>query len=480
MFKTKKKTTSGLTMKHKIGYALGDAGGCMTFAMMDGIFGMYCTDALGIDPAIFATLLLIWNVWDFINDPIMGILMDRSFSANKNPRGKFRPWLLRSAPLICISFIALFTVPAFFDGIALLAVLFCCKLLYEAAYTMFNIPMGSLLSAMADNEYERTSLSSARGIGSGIGNALPLGLVPVIAKQFGETNPTGYSIGASVCALIGFALCLGHYFLTEERNVNINTDNADAQVIKIKDIVNTFKVNRPFLALCMHGFFFCMVQALGQTFNFYLYKHVYGGMDLTSLSMVVSMPVMFICYIFAPMIAKKTGIIKFIRYALVGGTVIHVLLFIAHMITPVNVYVHMIVSNFALSLASMSIYMQWGFVGEAIDYNEMITGKRAEGSIYGIFNLFRRIGKTFSASLGMFMLSWFGYNAPAYDAGEAISDTTIFGIKLLSVLLPGILIIGSWVAFKFVWNLNDDTKAKITAFKQAQKKENAYDEALEN
>lgn len=475
MIKTKKKATSGLTMKHKIGYALGDAGGCMTFAIMDGIFAMYCTDALGIDPALFGTLLLIWNIWDFVNDPIMGILMDRAFAKSSNKRGKFRPWLLRSAPLICISFIALFVVPSFFDGVALLAVLFACKLLYEAAYTMFNIPMGSLLSAMADNEYERTSLSSARGIGSGIGNALPLGLVPVIVKMYGENNTTGYAIGASVCAIIGFALCLGHYFFTEERNVNTQADNSDAQVIKLGDIVNTFKVNRPFLALCMHGFFFCMVQALGQTFNVYLYKHLYGGVDLTSMSMVVSMPVMFICYIFAPMIAKKTGIMKFIRLALVGGTLIHVFLFIAHMIMPVNVYVHMIVSNLGLSLASMSIYMQWGFVGEAIDYNEMITGKRAEGSIYGIFNLFRRIGKTFSASLGMFMLSWFGYNKDV----EIISDTTIFGIKLLSVLLPGILIIGSWIAFRFVWNLNDETKAKITEFKQAQK-ENCVSEAVEN
>ena len=465
MTKTKKKPSSGLSFKHKFGYALGDAGGCMTFAIMDGIFAMYCTDALGIDADLFATLLLIWNIWDFVNDPIMGIIMDRAFVKSKNPDGKFRPWLLRSAPLVAVTFIALFTVPSFFDGVALLAVLFICKLLYEAAYTMFNIPMGSLLSAMADNEYERTSLSSARGIGSGLGNALPLGLVPFIIKSYGEGDTRGYIIGVSICAGIGFVLCLGHYLFTEERTIRTNNDNTDAQVVHISDIIRIFKVNRPFLALCMHGFFFCMVQSLGNVFNLYLYTHLYGGIDLSSISMAVSMPVMFICYIFAPMIAKKTGIMKFIRYALVAGTVIHVLLFIAHVIMPVNVYVHMVVSNLGLGIASMSIYMQWGFVGEAIDYNEMITGKRAEGSIYGIFNLFRRIGKAFSQSLGLYMLSWFGYNSKA----EVQSDTTIFGIKLLSVLLPGILIIGSFIAFTFVWNLTDETKRQITDFKTWQK-----------
>lgn len=465
MLKTKKKTSSsGLTLKHKFGYGLGDAGGCMTFALMDGIFGMYCTDALGIDPTLFGILLLIWNIWDFLNDPIMGALMDKSFAKSQNSNGKFRPWLLRSAPLVCITFIALFVVPSFFQGIGLICVLFACKILYEGSYTMFNIPMGSLLSAMADNDHERASLSSARGIGSGVGNMFPIAIVTLIVNAYGNTSPIGYAIGASIFAIVGFVLCLGHYALTEERFNNTLSDT-EAQNVKMTDILNVFKVNRPFLALCIHGLFFCMVQALGNTFNFYLYEHVYGGLDLATQGMVVSMPIMLITYIFGPKIAKKLGLVRFIRYALIVGSVIHILLFAAHAVVHVNPYVHMIISNFALGLASMSVYMQWGLVGEAIDYNEMITGKRTEGSIYGTFNLFRRIGKTFSASLGMFMLSWFGYNGKL----EVQSDVTVFGIKLLSVLLPGLLILGSWVAFKYIWNMTDETRTRLAEFKAAQK-----------
>ena len=464
MLKLEKKTsTGGLSLKHKIGYGLGDAGGCMTFALMDGIFGMYCTDALGLNPSLFGILLLVWNIWDFLNDPIMGALMDRFFAKNQNPKGKFRPWILRSAPLVCVTFIAMFIVPSFFQGIGLVCVLFACKILYEGSYTMFNIPMGSLLSGMADNDHERASLSSARGIGSGVGNALPVAIVPLIVKAYGNTNPIGYGIGASIFAVVGFVLCLGHYALTEERFQSTSSDS-EAQSVKMTDILHVFKVNRPFLALCMHGLFFCMVQALGNTFNFYLYEHVYGGLDLATQGMIVSMPIMMLTYIFGPKIAKKLGLARFIRYALVIGSVIYIALFAVHAAVFVNPYVHMIISNFALGLASMSVYMQWGLVGEAIDYNEMITGKRTEGSIYGTFNLFRRIGKTFSASLGMFMLSWFGYDGSL----KVQSDTTVFGIKLLSVLLPGVLILGSWAAFKFVWNMNDETRARLAEFK-AQK-----------
>ena len=108
---------------NKIGYGLGDAGGVMTFALMSSTFSMYCTDALGISPTTIAMLLLIWNIWDFINDPLMGAYIDKSFAKNKNnPNGKFRPWLLRATPLLCITFIALWSVPSFFEGITRLCI----------------------------------------------------------------------------------------------------------------------------------------------------------------------------------------------------------------------------------------------------------------------------------------------------------------------------------------------------------------------
>ena len=106
--------------------------------------------------------------------------------------------------------------------------------------------------------------------------------------------------------------------------------------------------------------------------------------------------------------------------------------------------------------------MQWGLVGEAIDYNEMITGKRTEGSIYGTFNLSRRVGQTIATSGALVLLGLFGYDEAL---GTAQSITTIFGIKTLCILLPGIIILGSWAAFKFVWNMSKETRQKLHEFK---------------
>lgn len=463
--KTKEKT-SGLSLKHKIGYGLGDAGGCMTFAIMGSTFSMYCTDALGIDTGVLAVLLAIWNVWDFINDPLMGAFMDKAFAKKHNPKGKFRPWLLRSAPLVCVSFIALWSVPSLFQGVSLICVLFGLKILYEGTYTMFNIPMGSLLSAMADNDKERATLSSARGFGSAVGNAVPVMLMPLLIEKFGKTESAGYAIGAAICAFIGLAMSLGHYAMTEERTAPVS-ESKQQDNIKLTDIINVFRVNKPFLALCIHGLCICTMQYVSNTLTNYLFSIIYDDLTLITYGSIISAPFMMVTLLGGPYFAKKFGLEKFIRFGLLMGSAIYIGLFALHMVTDVNPYVHIIVSNSAMGLASMSIYMQWGLVSEAIDYNEMITGKRTEGSIYGTFNLSRRVGQTIGNSSAVLMLGWIGY-----DANITVqSATTVAGIKVLCVLLPGIFVLGSWAAFKFLWNMSPETRQKIDDFKKAQKEQ---------
>ena len=114
---------SGLTWKHKIGYGLGDFGGCMTFALMGSYVTRYYVNVLKVDTVILATLQLIWNVWDAVNDPMMGALMDKLYAKKAHPQGKFRPWLLRATPMLAITSIIFWTVPTFFEGTAMICVL---------------------------------------------------------------------------------------------------------------------------------------------------------------------------------------------------------------------------------------------------------------------------------------------------------------------------------------------------------------------
>ena len=307
-----KTTSSSLTLRHKIGYAMGDLGGCMTFALMGSMVTRYYTNVLHVNTAVLAALLFIWNIWDAVNDPLMGILMDRMYAKSKNPKGKFRPWLIRIAPLLCITAIVFWTVPTFFQGTAMLVVLFFCKILYEGCYTMFNIPMGSLLGAMANNDAERSTLSSARGFGSLIGNVLPMMILPQLLAAYGDTS-FAFGAGAAICALIGFVCCLLHYFWTEERNAAAAEAVSSGDGVKVSDIFNNFRKNRAYVALIIHGICICTQQYVGQTLGSYMYGDVLGNIGMMSIQSSFSMILGVVALALCPLISKKIGLEKMVR-----------------------------------------------------------------------------------------------------------------------------------------------------------------------
>ena len=198
-----------------------------------------------------------------------------------------------------------------------------------------------------------------------------------------------------------------------------------------------------------------------------MFSVVYNDLALVTYGTIISAPFMTVTLLGGPFFAKKYGLERFIRYGLLIGAAMYISLFALHMVIDVNPYVHIILSNSAMGLASISIYMQWGLVSEAIDYNEMITGKRTEGSIYGTFNLSRRVGQTIGNSAAVLLLGKIGY-----DSNLTVQTaSTVSGIKVLCVLLPGIFVLGSWAAFQFLWKMDADTRRKIDEFKASQKEQ---------
>jgi GPH family glycoside/pentoside/hexuronide:cation symporter len=223
------------------------------------------------------------------------------------------------------------------------------------------------------------------------------------------------------------------------------------------------KKNRAFVALCIHGICICTMQYLAENISMYMYSAVYNDVTYKTLASALSSPFMIGSMIFVPFMCKKLGLEKLIRYSLLIGGAICGALFVMHLTMEVPPLVHGVILGVGSGFAMVSIQMQWGLVGEAIDYNEHITGKRTEGSIYGTFNLSRRIGQTVGLGISFFALDWIGYN-PKLDLQ---STSTIFGFKILCVLVPALFILGSWAAFKFVWNITPEVRAKMAAKKAA-------------
>lgn len=114
-----------LTKKNLLGYGLGDLGGCMTFAVLGSFLTPYYTEVAGMSTASVAGMYLLLKIWDAINDPMMGALMDKVFARSRSKKGKFRPWMLRATPLLFISSILMYTAPTYASGASKLVVAFC-------------------------------------------------------------------------------------------------------------------------------------------------------------------------------------------------------------------------------------------------------------------------------------------------------------------------------------------------------------------
>jgi len=448
-------TKNPLTLKHRIGYALGDFGGCMTFSLMSAFMTRYYVNVALMDTAVIAVMTLIWKIFDALSNPVIGVMMDKSFSKGARKGDKFRPWIFRIAPLTGIAGILVFTAPGWVTGMSRLVVAFTTYLMYEVFYAMQHIALGGLISAMATNDAERADLSSARGIGGMLGIIIPQMTFPAIISLF-ESNPSlGYGVGVTVCAAIGYVCCLGCYFFTEERNAS--QQKVGAAPIKVTDILEVFRVNRAFLALCLHGLLSGALMSVGGALGTYMYADVLGSLALMSVGSMIGMPVSLVCMSVVPKLARKIGSQKVLRGSLLLGCGLYVGLFTLHITTNINVWVHIAINAIASGISGLSNMMQWGMLSEAIEYNEYLTGKRTEGSINGTFNMLRRLGQGLGASMGVAMLGMIGYDA----AVSVQSSETILGIKVLCLLFPAICAIGSWIVFRFVWNITPELREKM-------------------
>lgn len=464
--------TNDLSWKHKIGYAAGDAGGVLTLAFVQTYMTRYITNTLQIPYAILSILLLVWNIWDMVNDPMMGTLMDKAYSRTKGTKDKFRPWILRSIPLIVLGLIAFFSVPTGLGRFTTVAMLFVFKIIYELGYTMMNIAMGSLIGGMATNDVERTTLSSARGMGSTIGGLVSAMIAPQILARLGETSQ-GYFIAAVVTAILGSIIVFIHYAWTEERNKVVvdenEPDNAEANNVKFTDIINVFKKNRAFLALSIHSVIVVFGQTLYSTSQIYVFADHYKNIGLMSYGTTLMSLIMVAILLMAPKLVKVFGATdKLIRHCLMFGGIVLTVLFLFMYFTDVNDYVYLIGSSVGMAVTMMSVQLQWGLVSESTDYNEYLTGKRTEGAIYGTFSLTRRIGQTIAQSLSVAMIGWIGYNPEIANVGGDQSAATLTGLQVMNLLIPGICAFLSWLCFRFIWNITADLRAKISAWKESR------------
>ena len=183
-----------------------------------------------------------------------------------------------------------------------------------------------------------------------------------------------------------------------------------------------------------------------------------------SAGSLIMMPLSILFLFLVPKLTRKLGSNRLIQSTLLIGVGSYLLLFVLHLCFAVPLWLHITLYSLAYGLLGISGMMQWGLLGEAIDYNEYLTEKRTEGTIYGTFNMLRRIGQAVGASVGIGLLGWFGFDGTKEALGLLQSSFTIFGIKTLCLLAPALFSFGSYLAFRFIWNITPELRAKIDTY----------------
>ncbi len=164
-------------MRDKLAYAAGDFGCNMSFALK-GTVQTFWLVYMMMETGLLSILLLAVQIWDAVNDPLIGSIIDNDH--RKYRRGKFKTYIFVGACGLLVAGAAVF-LPFPNAGTVVKAVLFVLGyIIWDAAYTVANVPYGSMLSLVTEDNGERAQLSTWRSIGSMVGNMFPMVLLPML------------------------------------------------------------------------------------------------------------------------------------------------------------------------------------------------------------------------------------------------------------------------------------------------------------
>ncbi|MEZ0447999.1 glucuronide transporter [Cellulomonas sp. ICMP 17802] len=411
-----------LRFRTYLGYAAGDAGNNLAFSMTSMFLLLYYTDVVGISAAAAGTLFLVVRVWDAFADIWAGRQVDKTMTR----WGKFRPFFLfGSLPLLLLS-VATFTVPGGLGGTGKLIYAYVTYAALGLAYSLVNIPYGSLASAMTQEPVERARLASFRSMGTA---ATIIALAFIVAPQIKSSDNLQQSLTLTTLlfVVIGFGLYMLLFSTSKERVAR------DVAHVTLKQSLGTLKGNRPLLMLCLSALSFLVGMFTLQTVQAYYARDVLGDANYFIILTVVSTGVMFVVAGFIPRIVRAVGK----KPAYVASSVVAIVAALGIALTP-STRPGLAIAFFGLYGVGMAAVntLMWALEADTVEYGEWRTGVRTEGTTYAVFSFTRKVGQAVGGAAAAFGLAFVGYVAQQDVQSQATQD----GIRYIAGFVPAAFI----------------------------------------
>jgi len=443
-----------LTFWEKLGYGLGD--GAYQLAFCTTYLNMFLTDVLGLALSQITFLMFTVRIWDGINDPLWGWIVDNS---KPGKHGKFRKYLLYiPLPMAICSVLMFVKVP----GLAqwqYLVWAYVTYLLAEALCTAVSIPYGSMIGVISPNADDRTSLSMFRNIGAGAGLMVPTVILPMIV--FSQTadgvdylDEKKHLICIAVMGILGTLMALFSFLNTKERLPSATSQ----QKLDIGKTVTAIIRNRPFIIISLGAMLLIGTQMYLQTINGYLFKDYFANTKIFSFFAIAQYAPTVLIIPFFTKLAARFGK----KELCAAGTLISAIafgaLYLVHTQDPITYLVFVFFGGIGLSIFTTA---SWALVADAIDFQELLSGQREDGIAYAVHSFARKLGHT-AASAGLNMLlGVIGYIVREGKDPVAQTPEVANGMYTVATLIPALSFALMFLLLTFLYPLGKEKVAEL-------------------
>ena len=411
-----------ISLKEKIGYALGDAAaGGITWKIMSIAFPLFFTNVFGLTIADTATLMLIARMFDVVTDPLMGSLADRTQSR----WGTYRPWLIFGAvPLGLIFALLLYTPDLGPVGKRIYA--YTLYLMMMAVYTAVNVPYGSLLGVMTDDDNVKNQFSSFRMVGAYAMGFVTLLSFPYLQKMVGGTEAHQYAVLGAGFGLLATVMTLACGLLTRERLKPVR-----AEKFSFRPFADLFK-NKPWIYLTLIGICTNFFNGFRYAVAGYLLEYCLHG-DVTVSGLIINYTVFMTfgevtCMIFGGVSPAFTKWVGSKKKAFMIAALICMIFSICFFFVPMDpAYIWVMVALVILTSVGVGLYspLLWSMYADVADYATEKNGTSSTGLIFSSGTMAQKFGTAISGSLVALFLGFSGFiSGTDPDTGQTVITIT--------------------------------------------------------
>jgi GPH family glycoside/pentoside/hexuronide:cation symporter len=442
-----------LTHREKWAYGSGDLSFSLITTIVGAFFAIFLTDVVGVPASVAALAIFVGGTWDYINDPIVGYISDRT----RSRWGRRRPFLLFGAIPLMLAFTLMWWKPPFIEPVALGIYFSLVFIVYEMVATFAYMPYLALTPELTSDYDERTSLMSTRAFFSILGSLVAFTVPIMIVGGFHPENAGRVLLMGAVFGLFCILPLWLVFFGTRERKEFMHQPPTG-----IRESIGAVRNNPPFVFSLVIYLFTWVMVAIIQLIMLYYIKYVIRQEPQSDLIMATIFVVAMIALPMWEWISRRWNK----RRAYIAGMAFLavVLLTLSSLSASTGLTVILAICVLAGIGVSAAHVIPWSMLPDAIEYGELHTGERHEGMFYSLITLAQKIAVSIALPLALLVLDRSGY----IPNSTVQPESAVNGIRLIAGPIPAVLI-GLGILFAFLYPLGRENYTEIARALEARR-----------